>query len=234
MAPIVDTVVAFDRLACLAHLVMAHLEVEGWYAVPFDDRAPIEEKFRRLVAPLLDGTLAASPSERRLGGKYVEMWSAADRLNAGWRAEGAALLEWALSLRSELPAFDRRTTETAFLEDLVVPSSRANKRARAQLRSREELDAVQADADRWWRRATLARPLYAALQTPTSTLSKKKRGVLCEQLDAPVMLFGKPYERLTFAEMSAASSIALERRKAIGWLLAGGAWDDANPESSRM
>jgi hypothetical protein len=98
----------------------------------------------------------------------------------------------------------------------------------AESRAHEPLTAA------WWRRASQARPAYAALTKPTSTLSKKKQALVRATIDAPAALFGKPYELLTRAEMSTAFSIALERFKTIGWLLAGGPWDDATPEASTM
>ncbi len=230
----VDAGVAFERLVCLSHLVLAHRQVEAWYAEPFEERAPIEVRFGQLVAPLLEGGLDASPNEKRLAGKFVEMWSTADRYNVSWRIECAVLLDWALQLRDELPPFDRQTTQLSFLEGLVVQSSRGQQSAHARLRSRDELEALRTEAELWWRRACLAQPLYRELTKPTSTLSKKKQERLRTSIGGPAELFGKPYERLNFTEMSTASSIALERSKSLGWLLGGGRWDDAKPESSAM
>lgn len=229
---VIDTTAAFERRACLSHVVLANLEVGAWYQVPFEERTPIEMRFSRFAVPLLDGTLPASPSEKRLANKYIEMWSTADRHNAGWRVECAVLLEWALQLRDEVPPFDQMTRVD--LNKQIDPTSQADQRARAKLRSREELEAMRAVTDRWWWRASQARPAYNALTKPTSTLSKKKQHLVRTTIDSPVELFGKPYERLTFVEASTAFSIALERVKAISWLLAGGQWDDVKPDASDM
>jgi hypothetical protein len=224
--PAVDVAAAFERLTCLVHLQLASYRVAPWHAADVAVRKGIEETFDRLRAPLVDGRLSATAKEKRLAGKFIEMWTEVDRVDVSWRMESTALLSWALGLQDSLAPFDRQTTDLALLGAFVEPASVAAMRSRAAWRPLAELEALKAECDGWWERAHRARERYRALTVPTSTLSKKKQLALRAQLRDPASLFGKPYERLSWEEHSVAYSIAVERHTAITWLWSGTPWDE--------
>jgi hypothetical protein len=231
-APIIDITVVFKRLSCLDHIVSADMVVDEWHQASFEERPSIEMRFSQFTVPLLDGTLPASPFERRLANTYIEFWSLADRHNASWCGESAVVLEWVLQLREQMPSFDQ-TTEIA-LNRLSAPTPLAQAQARAELRSRVEVEAMGAVAEQWWLRASQAKPAYTKLKKQTSLLSKKNQRQLRSALGSDASLFAKPYECLRYFEAVQAFSIALERVKAMRWLLNGGQWDDAEPDTSAV
>ena len=128
--PKVGRLDALERLACLAHLCRAESWVAPWHEADVDTRKDIETKFDRLRGLFVDGQLQGTDKERRLAAKFIEMWTHADRLNVGWRMEGAAVLSWALQLRESLPSLDQQATDIS-LAAFVDPSSFDELRARA-------------------------------------------------------------------------------------------------------
>lgn len=213
---------AFGRLECLARLVSAQLHVAPWHETPFEERKTLEESFDMLRMSMSDGRLPASSAELRLAAKFIEMWTTADRINASWRMESAVTLAWALGLRTDELRFDRQTVDQPFIDSVLLDGSM---RARASMRSAAELEAMRERANEWWKRACHARPLYAELTKPDSTLSKKKNELLRSAVGDGLMLFGKPYPRLTWTEHSVAHSIASERHSVMTWLCDDVEWD---------
>jgi hypothetical protein len=83
-------------------------------------------------------------------------------------------------------------------------------------------------AEHWhWR----ARQVEAFFPDPSvddiaGAAADKRKGHIRRLLGGTVLLFGRPYEELTFREFSVARSIALERHYALNWLWDGAPWDE--------
>jgi hypothetical protein len=145
-----------------------------------------------------------------------------------WRAEALGALLWALAL-TELPEYD---TPFAAEEVAVVHVEGA------QLRSRDELEHAHETARLWhWRARTAALLREDALPVPSTyanadqlvaatAMRGHEHGVLPAPLRGDFRVFGTSYRLLEEDELAEAHSLALERHRALAWLMRGGDWDE--------
>jgi hypothetical protein len=145
-----------------------------------------------------------------------------------WRAEALGALLWALAL-AELPGYD-----LAFDAGEVAGADLAG----AQLRSRDELEQAYEAARLWhWRARTAALLREDALPVPTTyanadqlvaatAMRGHEHGALPTPLRGDFRAFGTSYRLLEEDELYEAHSLALERHRALTWLMRGGDWDE--------
>lgn len=168
--------------------------------------------------------VALSPKERAILETPLGAWSAADRLNVGWRTECAGVLGWAIGVIDVLAPYDQMIPYE-WIQPLVSPDIQQRL---LSPRTPEELDRALADAERWHWRARQAQGYFAnpSVDTLTGKAADRRKHGLRQALGENAHLFGKPYEDLTFQEWSLAWSIASERHHALKWVWDGGPWDE--------
>lgn len=147
---------------------------------------------------------------------------AQDVLNATWRAEGLAMLLWALGELEELPPWDEPVDHIGLARHVDL--------RRAELREDEELEAALESARLWhWRARTtlleddpnveLPEPWSSFDQLIAATAMKGyEDGLLPEPRRGDFPAFGTAYRHLDDDQHAVALSLASERHFALSWL----------------
>lgn len=185
-------------------------------------REPPQEK------DAVERCLTLQEDVRRALGRLAAGERSAAVVDGIWRAEALGTLLWALQL-AELPGYDR-----PFDADEIADATVAG----AQLRSRDELEAAYETARLWhWRARTAALLREDAVPVPSTyanadqliaatAMRGHEHGALPTPLRGDFRVFGTSYRLLEEDELDEAHSLALERHRALTWLLRGGDWDE--------
>jgi hypothetical protein len=177
---------------------------------------------------VIERSIAVQGDVRRALGRLAAGERSAAVLDSVWRAETLGTLLWALTL-NELPEYDR-----PFDVDEVAGADLAG----AQLRSQDELEHAYETARLWhWRARTAALLREDALPLPSTyanadqliaatAMRGHEHGALPAPLRGDFRAFGTSYRLLDEDELHEAHSLALERHRALSWLMRGGDWDE--------
>ena len=149
-------------------------------------------------------------------------------VDAIWRAESIVCLLWALGFVSELSTYDQQANPELTNKLPVEPAGVLIKKA--TLRPQELIEKQRNLAELWhWRSRTrqlqesgeeFALPEGMTIETVLQEASAKAAadGVIPTPIKGDFPAFGKPYRDLTNQEYSVATSIAMERHRALNWL----------------
>jgi hypothetical protein len=172
---------------------------------------------------------AATPDELAFLETRPERLTHRDLMDASWRAESLAVMQWALGRLDTLPPWDTQVDGDRILA-LVRGGAAAS--AVAALRPHAEIEALQREALLWhWRSRTRqleqdGTPLPE--QLPVKSYEEIVRITLDAALEDGVSIpvrdddfkaMGKAFRYLTEDEWSSVRSIIMERHLALNWLL---------------
>jgi hypothetical protein len=159
-----------------------------------------------------------SPEEQQLLARRSEQ----DVLDATWRAEGLAMLVWALGLQDELPAWDEPVDPLELARTLDLNG--------AELRDDEELaDALEAARLWHWRARTTLLEQDPDVELPerwdsfdqliaATAMKGYEDGYLPQPRRGDFPALGKAYRHLSHDEHALTLSIAGERHFALAWV----------------
>lgn len=183
--------------------------------------------------------LAMTPGEREFILTLPSDRSPQMLIDVSWLMESAECLLWSLGLVDDLPPYDTQADPDHLK---YVPASPVQDLiAHATLRSSDEISRARDVAELWhWRSRT--RQLQESgrpVELPDGlTLSKVVRmaaeraveeGLFGASPGGDFPAFDRPYAEISEDEWSQATSIAMERHKALNWLCGyalGNRWDD--------
>lgn len=168
--------------------------------------------------------------ERLRLAKGLGSWGEQVTNDASWCLESAGFLLWTVRMQ-RLRAWDR-----AYVPDLLplvdAPSwvnddgPRTKGRPSPRLRKSEELEEMLDRAELWhWRAVNAQSPPSArrtSLVRETAAAAEKRGFFRAKDGDFPYR--GRPYRVLADDAASTAHSIAVERHRAIAWVLGKGSW----------
>ncbi|MHB8875503.1 MAG: DUF4272 domain-containing protein [Myxococcaceae bacterium] len=175
---------------------------------------------------------ALSPLEAALLSADLGAWADEERIDISWTAEALAQLMWSLGL-AEAPAPDTAAELASMMEALPMLEDTAPFIAGAALKSPAELAAQREAWELWrWRaRAEVTARNEGAADAPRPGVQQaaarlKEQGLLAKTLAGDFPWAGKPFGKVDEAELASATSISLERHRALHWLSLGGLWDE--------
>lgn len=214
--------------------------MDSWdEAVRLRFRAMFEERRQEVLGRLRSSGLweEVSPRERLFFEAQLLERTQQEVLDASWAMESLACCLWALGVVAKLPGFDTEC-DTA-LRDLV-PAWEDSKEL--HLRPQAEIERARSVAELWhWRSRTRwlieeGRPVKGLPDGLTlDSIARMAAARAAEVGDIPTPCdgdfpaFGKPYRDLSAEEYSAATSIAMERHRALNWICGyapGNRWDE--------
>jgi hypothetical protein len=194
--------------------------------------AEVAARARALAALVLRANGEPAPEgdwtaeERQLVSRLDEQ----DVLDATWRAEGLAMLLWALEILEELPPWDEPVDHLQLARDLDLEH--------AQLRDDDELADALESARLWhWRARTTLLEDDPEVDLPerwssfdqliaATAMKGYEDGLLPQPRRGDFPAFGKSYRHLNEDQHAVAISIAAERHFALAWLNGlSGDWD---------
>jgi hypothetical protein len=160
-------------------------------------------------------------------------------INVSWLMESAECLLWSLGLVDDLPPYDAQADPNDLKR---VPSSSVQELLRnAKLRPRDVISKARDAAELWhWRSRTrqiqeggesVELPEGLTLPKVVQMCAEKAaaEGLFRAPLGDDFPAFGRPYREISSEEWSQATSIAMERHKALNWLCGhapGNRWDE--------
>jgi hypothetical protein len=213
------------RLQCLRMMSLRGTLEQMLADVPASNkelRAKVVEALSAQWAQAQDPALTkqCSAVERSALGSKLGGWKPQQIVDASWRIESAAVIAWALGYSAQLPDYDQQATPKEVFAHLGD---------KPRLRSAAAISGARDTAELWhWRARTtqLQRsgrnpPLPPGYTLPriiaeTAELAQKRGLFHSKGGDFPA--FGKPYRDLNDEELSLATSIAMERQRALNWL----------------
>jgi hypothetical protein len=147
-------------------------------------------------------------------------------VNVFWMMESLECLLWALGYLPCLPPYDVQADGDHL--QLVPEGQGAESLDKATLRERDSLEHARALAELWhWRSRTRQlqeRRVFPPRGMTFEDIIKITAHRAAEKGDIPAVIsddfpaFGRPYREITAEQYSEATSIAMERHKALNWL----------------
>ena len=232
---------AMSRLIILQHLLVTalaapppHVLSEVLRSSPAPDvdelLGELEARRRESTGALQDSGLwtLMAPAERAFLTTMAQDVSDEAHRDVSWLMEASECLLWALGLVEAMPPFDTQ----ASIEHLkLLPAGTVHDlRSSASLRNRSELSAARNVAELWhWRSRTrqlvesgseVSLPQGLTLTEVVRLAAEEAalRGDLPGVVDGDFPLFGRSYAQASADEWAHATSIALERHRALNWL----------------
>jgi hypothetical protein len=160
-------------------------------------------------------------------------------VDVSWLMESAECLLWSLGLIDDLPPYDIQADSNHLKR---VPSSSVQElRENAKLRPSDVISEARDAAELWhWRSRTrhlqesgepvrLPEGLTLPKVIQMSAAKAASDGLFEAPLGDDFPAFGRPYREISTEEWSQATSIAMERHKALNWLCGyapGNRWDE--------
>jgi hypothetical protein len=193
------------------------------------DRDEFTQKFdesARAIRASLEASGAwasASPDETAFFNARITERTQQQCIDSSWLVESIACCLWAINVVPQLPAYD--TEAEHGLMKLLPPAGTP-----LSLRSKAELDRERSIAELWhWRSRTrqlvesgrpvpLPKDLTLDQVVRLTARAAAEKGDIPEPKDGDFPAFGKPYRDLSAEEYSRATSIAMERHKALNWI----------------
>lgn len=209
----------------VSHALLARKDAEG-------TRLLDELRLRRSAArrSLQDGGLweHMSAAEQRFLATEPDAITPQMIQDVSWSMEAAACMLWALGYVDTLPPYD---TEADIDSLKRMPSGSMPELLKAgALRTPEQLSSVRDVAELWhWRSRTrqlmenrdnVALPPGVSLEDVVreAAAHAASNGDIPTPIDGDFPVFGKAYARISAEEWFRATSIALERHRALNWL----------------
>ena len=159
-------------------------------------------------------------------------------VDVSWLMESAEYLLWALGYVDDLPPYDTQSN----VDDLkrLTPSPIRNLLQDARLRSRDSISRARDVAEFWhWRSRTRqiqewpqdrgARRSHLPEIIQMAAEKAASDGLFESPMGGDFPVFGRPYREISAEEWSQATSIAMERHRALNWLCGyapGNRWDE--------
>jgi hypothetical protein len=149
-------------------------------------------------------------------------------INVSWMMEAAECLLWALGYVQALPPYDEQA-DRDHLELLPSTSVRELRKA-ATLRDKTLVDSAREAAELWhWRsRTRQLEESGRSIEMPEGQTFAQiieeaaewgaKEGLFDAPIDGDFPAFGRAYRDISAEEWACATSIAMERHKALNWL----------------
>lgn len=165
-----------------------------------------------------------------------------DVVNVSWSMESAEVMLWALGYLDSLPPYDRE----ANTDDLkLFPAPAAELLRNATLRDRDAIEHARTIAELWhWRsRTRQIEEEQIPVELPEGMTMADIVRITCERaaedglftpIDDDFPIFGKAYRDASTEEWWQATSIAMERHKALNWLSGyapNNRWDETPTET---
>jgi len=220
-----------------------------------EERAQMDEKADEardaFWTPIYDTPVfeALTPRERELSEATLITMTEEQQIEQSWAVEGMVVLAWALGFVDDLPAWDTQT-DPSFLDEVPNPVALARVRAAAKLRPSDEIEAAAATSQLWhWRSRTrelieggfalpdeLKKPGIGSLDDVVRLTAAHAfaEGTIEEAIDGDFPARGKAYRALDDDEWHEVRSIAIERHRALCWLLGlapANNWDETPTET---
>jgi len=248
---------ALARLLVLKHVVVYAMsapdrpDAKGLFGRWFSKEVREYDKMCRTIGDAVltmmkeDGLMRYStPIEQEFLEGFGSGMREYSRVAAGWRAEGMAMLRWALGDFTEWPSLEK-----VFGPEIVgdLPSGREALDTGPDLRSEEEINKKRDLIELWHWRVTTRRCIeegysfnfpeemkqkgFGSFDDVVRFIAKEalKTGQLPEIRDEDFVYLGKPFRDLPEDEYNQAASIIMERHYALNWLCGyapGNRWDE--------
>jgi hypothetical protein len=171
-----------------------------------------------------------SKREKILLEQKIGKWKEQDIKDASWEAESLLVIEWALGVNDQIPAYDQAAEENIKeVKELLSTQKPKEFVSGAKLRPETEISRARDIAELWlWRARTTQIQKDPKRYPPPkgwtyekiiqATVEKAEAEGVFKNIGNDFPAYGKSYRDLTEQEHSLATSLARERLRGLNWL----------------